>query len=75
VIRHVTTPGILSCEHCGGKFEPARARGGRPIPTRYCSNSCRQRAFEERKVQRRIEEATAALRAEIVELRRRLGEV
>ena len=40
----------VKCAHCGRRF--SRLRKGRPA--RYCSPSCRQRAYEKRVIERKV---------------------
>lgn len=51
--RPTDSDGVRLCDWCGGPI-PEPAKIGRPRD--YCRRSCRQRAYEERKVQDRIEE-------------------
>jgi hypothetical protein len=48
----------VRCHRCGEEFEPQSKRGRTPV---YCSATCRQRAYEHRRIGRLVEERAAAL--------------
>lgn len=50
----------LRCAWCGNAFEQPNRKG--PVP-RYCGGSCRQRAFEERRLDELIDQRDRAVRA------------
>lgn len=54
--------GFLICDWCGEVFERPHQRG--PTP-RYCSASHRQRAYEQRRVERLVEQRAKQLTEEI----------
>lgn len=41
-----------TCAHCKARFRPT----GKGRPPRYCSASCRQRAYEQRRIARLVEQ-------------------
>ena len=44
------TKALTKCKQCKRKFRP-KAKGRRPL---YCSDSCRQRAYERRRIEKEI---------------------
>src|SRR5437764_564922 len=61
------------CKECRSKIHPA----GRGRPARYCSPSCRQRAFEKRKLLKAVGSSLRALNEDLADLefRRRVVQV
>jgi hypothetical protein len=51
----------MTCAWCEKPFERTTTMG--PVP-RYCSGSCRQRAYEQRRLERLISEALAPYQTE-----------
>ncbi len=47
---HHVTKALTKCKQCKRKFRP-KAKGRRPL---YCSDSCRQRAYERRRIEKEI---------------------
>jgi hypothetical protein len=72
MVTRVKRPSI-TCRHCGSRFRPPK-QGRRP---NYCSASCRQRAYEKRRLEAITNFAMTTLKADIaaMETRSRKGQL
>jgi len=62
-MQHYGPKNRMTCEQCGEHFERVTAKG--PIP-KYCSQACRQRAYEDRNPRMTREEWIATIDHEAV---------